>query len=189
MQRQSWRLRAAGSREQIDALVRELGLSATTASVLVRRGYANVESAQAFLAAELPEPGPYRRGYAVRGLGGSGVGWKLREALRGLESDAPGRHLDMVAVGTVADVVPLVDGNRGLAVAGLRQLARTQKPGLRELMRTARVDPAAVDAGAIGFRLAPRLNAAGRLCRPEAALELLLTDDRETAVALASQPD
>src|SRR5205823_8513935 len=95
--------------------------------------------------------------------------------------------LDLVAVATVADVVPLLDENRGLAVAGLRALARTQKAGLRELMRSAGVDPAAVDAGAIGFRLAPRLNAAGRLCRPEAALALLVTDDRETAAALASQ--
>src|SRR5213075_2773871 len=97
------------------------------------------------------------------------------------------RHLDLVALATVADVVPLVDENRGLAVAGLRALARTQKPGLRELMRSARVDPAAVDAGAIGFRLAPRLNAAGRLCRPEAALALLLTEDGDEARRLAAE--
>ena len=84
---------------------------------------------------------------------------------------------------TVADVVPLLDENRGLAVAGLRSLARTQKPGLRELMRVARVDAAAVDAGTIGFRLAPRLNAAGRLGRPEAALELLLTEDATSSRA------
>jgi single-stranded-DNA-specific exonuclease len=83
--------------------------------------------------------------------------------------------------------VPLVDENRGLAVAGLRQLARTQKPGLQALMRTARVDPATADAGAIGFRLAPRLNAAGRLGRPEAALELLLAEEREPAARLAAQ--
>src|SRR5437762_308009 len=62
MQRQSWRLRAAGSREQIDALARELGLSATTASVLVRRGYTEVESARAFLAAELPGHDPLQFG-------------------------------------------------------------------------------------------------------------------------------
>jgi single-stranded-DNA-specific exonuclease len=134
-----------------------------------------------------PVVGPYRGDYPFRELCGTGVVWKLGQALLGTDSEAPRRHLDLVAVATVADVVPLVDENRGLAVAGLRQLARTQKPGLRELMRSARVDPAAVDAGAIGFRLAPRLNAAGRLCRPEAALELLLTDDRETASALASE--
>ena len=140
--------------------------------------------------AELPScpvVGPYRGDYPFRELCGTGVVWKLGQALLGSDSEALRRHLDLVAVATVADVVPLVDENRGLAVAGLRQLARTQKPGLRELMRSARVDPAAVDAGAVGFRLAPRLNAAGRLCRPEAALELLLTDDREAAVELASQ--
>jgi single-stranded-DNA-specific exonuclease len=134
-----------------------------------------------------PVVGPYRGDYPFRELCGTGVVWKLGQALLGAESEALRRHLDLVAVATVADVVPLLDENRGLVVAGLRQLARTQKPGLRELMRSARVDPAAVDAGAIGFRLAPRLNAAGRLCRPGSALELLLTDDRETAIGLAGQ--
>jgi single-stranded-DNA-specific exonuclease len=136
---------------------------------------------------QCPVVGPYRGDYPFRELCGTGVVWKLGQALLGAGSEALGRHLDLVALATVADVVPLVDENRGLAVAGLRTLARTQKPGLRELMRSARVDPATVDAGAIGFRLAPRLNAAGRLCCPEAALELLLTDDRETAVKLAAQ--
>ena len=134
-----------------------------------------------------PVVGPYRGDYPFRELCGTGVAWKIGQALLGPDSEALRQHLDLVAVATVADVVPLLDENRGLAVAGLRQLARTQKPGLRELMRSARVDPATVDAGAIGFRLAPRLNAAGRLCRPEAALELLLTEDREAAKQLASQ--
>ena len=87
------------------------------------------------------------------------------------------RHLDLVALATVADVVPLARREPRARVAGLRALARTQQPGLRALMRVARVDPAAVDAGAVGFRLAPRINAAGRLGRPDAALELLLTTD------------
>ena len=134
-----------------------------------------------------PVVGPYRGDYPFRELCGTGVAWKLGQALLGTDSEALKRHLDLVAVATVADVVPLVDENRGLAVAGLRQLARTQKPGLRELMRSARVDPATVDAGAIGFRLAPRLNAAGRLCRPQAALDLLLTDEPETARKLAAE--
>jgi single-stranded-DNA-specific exonuclease len=134
-----------------------------------------------------PVVGPYRGDYPFRELCGTGVVWKLGQALLGEGSEALVRHLDLVAVATVADVVPLVDENRGLAVAGLRTLARTQKPGLRELMRVARVDPAKVDAGAIGFRLAPRLNAAGRLGRPEAALELLLSEEREPAARLAQQ--
>ena len=136
---------------------------------------------------DCPVVGPYRGDYPFRELCGTGVAWKLGQALLGVDSEALSRHLDLVAVATVADVVPLVDENRGVAVAGLRQLARTQKPGLRELMRSARVDPATVDAGAIGFRLAPRLNAAGRLCRPETGLELLLTDDPEAAKKLAAE--
>jgi single-stranded-DNA-specific exonuclease len=134
-----------------------------------------------------PVVGPYRSEYPFAELCGTGVVWKLGQALLGSDSEALSRHLDLVAVATVADVVPLVDENRGLAVAGLRRLARTQKPGLRELMAAARVDPATVDSGAIGFRLAPRLNAAGRLGRPEAALELLLTEEREPARQLAGQ--
>src|SRR5829696_376374 len=134
-----------------------------------------------------PIVGPYRGGYPFTELCGTGVVWKLGEALLGAGSETLARHLDLVALATVADVVPLVDENRGLAVAGLRQLARTQKPGLQQLMRFARVDPATVDAAAIGFRLAPRLNAAGRLGRPEAALELLLTEEREAAAKLAAQ--
>ena len=136
---------------------------------------------------DCPVVGPYRGDYPFRELCGTGVAWKLGQALLGADSEVLRRHLDLVAVATVADVVPLVDENRGVAVAGLRQLARTQKPGLRELMRTARVDPATVDAGAIGFRLAPRLNAAGRLCRPHTALDLLLTDEPETAKRLAAE--
>jgi single-stranded-DNA-specific exonuclease len=136
---------------------------------------------------DCPVVGPYRGDYPFTELCGTGVVWKLGQALLGTGSEALARHLDLVAVATVADVVPLLDENRGLAVAGLRQLARTQKPGLQELMRSASVDPATVDAGAIGFRLAPRLNAAGRLGRPEAALELLLTEEKEPARLLAAQ--
>src|SRR5215210_6407304 len=103
-----------------------------------------------------PVVGPYRGEYAFRELCGTGVVWKLGQALLGPGSEALARHLDLVAVATVADVVPLVDENRGLAVAGLRQLARSQ-------------------------------NAAGRLGRPEAALELLLSEAREPAAVLAKQ--
>jgi single-stranded-DNA-specific exonuclease len=122
--------------------------------------------------------------YPFQGLCGTGVVYKLAKALGSQDVD---RHLDLVALATIADVVPLVDENRGLAIAGLRALARTQKPGLRALMRHAGVDPAAADEGAVGFRLAPRINAAGRLCRPEAALELLLTEDADEAHRLAGE--
>jgi len=125
--------------------------------------------------------------YPFPELCGTGVVYKLGQALLGPESDVLARHLDLVALATISDVVPLVDENRALAQAGLRALARTQKPGLRALMKTARVDPARVDEGAVGFRLAPRINASGRLSRPEAALELLLTEDPDTAGRLAHE--
>ena len=123
--------------------------------------------------------------YPFPDLCGTGVVYKLGQALYGVDSEVPKRHLDLVALATIADVVPLVDENRSLAIAGLRALARTQKPGLRALMRAAGVDPATVDAGAVGFRLAPRINAAGRLGHPRAALQLLLTDDADDARRLA----
>ena len=125
--------------------------------------------------------------YPFPDLCGTGVVYKLGQALLGEDSDALRRHLDLVALATIADVVPLVGENRSLAIAGLRALARTQKPGLRALMRAAHVDPATVDAGNVGFRLAPRINAAGRLGHPRSALELLLTEDADEARRLADR--
>src|SRR6476659_3396573 len=119
--------------------------------------------------------------YPFPELCGTGVVYKLGQALFGVDSDVPKRHLDLVALATIADVVPLLDENRSMVIAGLRALARTQKIGLQALMRVAGVDPAAIDAGAVGFRLGPRINAAGRLGHPKAALELLLTDDPDDA--------
>jgi single-stranded-DNA-specific exonuclease len=125
--------------------------------------------------------------YPFPELCGTGVVHKLAQALLGTEHEAVRRHADLVALATIADVVPLLDENRSLAIAGLRALARTQKPGLRALMRSAGVDPAAVDSSSVGFRLAPRINAAGRLGRPDAALDLLLTSDEAEATRLASE--
>ncbi len=123
-------------------------------------------------------------GYPFPELCGTGVVYKLAQALgvEGLDE-----QLDLVALATIADVVPLVDENRALAVAGLRRLAASRRAGLVALMRAARVNPATVDESAVAFRLAPRINAAGRLCRPQAALELLLTDDRDQAIELAGR--
>jgi single-stranded-DNA-specific exonuclease len=125
--------------------------------------------------------------YPFPELCGTGVVHKLGEALLGSDHPTVRRHLDLVALATIADVVPLVDENRALASAGLRALAGTRRPGLQALMRSAHVDPAAVDSGAVGFRLAPRINAAGRLCRPDVALELVLTEDGDEAKRLAAE--
>jgi single-stranded-DNA-specific exonuclease len=125
--------------------------------------------------------------YPFPDLCGTGVVVKLAQALLGADHPAIARHADLVALATIADVVPLVDENRALATVGLRGLSRTQKPGLRALMRVAGVDPATVDSTAVGFRLAPRLNAAGRLGRPDVALHLILTQDAREADLLANE--
>jgi single-stranded-DNA-specific exonuclease len=122
--------------------------------------------------------------YPFPELCGTGVVFKLLEALG---VGALDRHLDLVALATVADVVPLVDENRALVAAGMRRLARTDKPGLQALMRVSGVDPASVDTGAVAFRLAPRINAAGRLGHPGSALELLLTTEEPEARRLACE--
>ena len=132
-----------------------------------------------------PVVAPRPSTYPFPELCGAGVVYKLGQALFGLDSEVPRKHLDLVALATIADVVPLVDENRSLAIAGLRALARTAKPGLRALMQVAGVDAATVDATAVAYRLAPRLNAAGRLGLPREALELLLTDDEDEARRLA----
>jgi single-stranded-DNA-specific exonuclease len=98
------------------------------------------------------------------------------------------QFLDLVAVGTIADVVPLVGENRIFARAGLEQLRRTQNLGLHELKRLGGV-PSSVAAHHVSFRIAPRLNAAGRLTDAMLALECLLTDDPARAAQLAENLD
>src|SRR5204862_287904 len=95
------------------------------------------------------------------------------------------RYLDLVALGTVADVVPLREENRVLVAHGLRALERTERPGLVALKQTALVD--GVSVRAIGFRLAPRLNAGGRLADARVAVELLTTESVERAGVLAAE--
>ncbi|MEO8688377.1 MAG: single-stranded-DNA-specific exonuclease RecJ [Solirubrobacteraceae bacterium] len=135
---------------------------------------------------------PRLGGYPCPDLCAAGVAYKLAQALlqaAGEDPVAADEDLDLVALATVADVVSLTGENRRLVRAGLRKLAGTRKPGLRALMDVARVDPSAVDESAIGFRLGPRLNAAGRLGRADAGLELLLTADPERARAIAAELD
>lgn len=98
--------------------------------------------------------------------------------------------LDLVALGTVADVVPLVGANRLLVRAGLERLGRPKRPGLRALKRVAGMEPdAPVSSGQVGFRLGPRINAAGRLDDAGRAVELLLTEDSGRAESLARALD
>jgi single-stranded-DNA-specific exonuclease len=131
-------------------------------------------------------------GYPCPDLCAAGVAYKFAAALlRGAGHDPAGadEDLDLVALATVADCVPLRDENRRLVREGLHVLGASRKPGIRALLRVAKVDPGALDARAIGFRLAPRINAAGRLYRADAGLELLLTGDAERAAAIADELD
>ena len=97
-------------------------------------------------------------------------------------------QLDLVALGTIADIVPLRGENRTLAQHGIRQIARSDRPGVRKLMEVAGVRPP-ICAEDIGFRLGPRLNAAGRLATAETALRLLLTRDESEAADFAALLD
>src|SRR3954449_8227639 len=143
---------------------------------------------------------PVVSGYPFEGLCAAGVAYKLATALcdaagQGAVETVSGRrhptdeHLDLVALATVADMVPLVGENRRLVREGLRLMRDNPRVGLRALMAAASVDPESVDAGALGFRLAPRINAAGRLYRADAGVELMLTDDPDRANAITAELD
>ena len=131
-------------------------------------------------------------GYPCPDLCAAGVAYFVARALYASAGRDPAdadADLDIVALATVADCVPLRDENRRLVRDGLRALGATARPGLRALMAVAQCDPSSVDARACGFRLAPRINAAGRLRRADAGLELLLTEDAGRAEAIARELD
>jgi single-stranded-DNA-specific exonuclease len=124
--------------------------------------------------------------YPCPTLCGAAVAYKLAMALgAGTAAD----DLDLVALATVADLVPLIGENRRLVRQGLAALSATAKPGLRALMAVSRADPSALDTGTLGFRLAPRINAAGRLRRADAGLELVLCEDPVRAREIATELD
>ncbi|MFZ2360850.1 MAG: single-stranded-DNA-specific exonuclease RecJ [Anaerolineae bacterium] len=136
--------------------------------------------------------------YPFKGLAGVGLAFKLAQALLRTHRQTPIRPglavdlaeedlLDLVALGTVADLAPLLDENRTLVQRGLAQLNRTQRPGLQAMMGVAGAAPGQITAATIGFALGPRLNAAGRLDSAMLSYELLLTDDVFKASQLAGQ--
>jgi len=131
--------------------------------------------------------------YPDKDLAGVGIAYKIAEALLSNENNSSlvtlNPLLDLVALGTVADLAPLVGENRALVRKGLRQMRQTTRQGLFSLAAVAELALQKVNAGHIGFMLGPRLNAAGRLKEALAAFELLTTTDVFKAGELAQQLD
>lgn len=124
-------------------------------------------------------------------VAGVGVAWLLMAALNRLlpgPADDIRRYLDFVALGTIADVVRLTPENRILVKNGLLLLGEAKRPGIFALKEVSRIPPtSSLGSGQVGFSLAPRINAAGRMGSPEAALDLLLAPDLSTARPLAAK--
>jgi single-stranded-DNA-specific exonuclease len=130
--------------------------------------------------------------YGCPELCASGVVLKLSEALfaaAGRDAAEAAEDIDLAALATVCDLVPLRGENRRIVREGLVALGRTRRPGLRALMEVGHVAPAELSEHSLGFRLGPRINAAGRMQRADAALELLLTHDDARAEEVARELD
>lgn len=131
--------------------------------------------------------------YPFLDLAGCGVAFKLVQALQtkldGLDDGQEKWLLDLVALGTVCDVVTLIDENRANVYWGLKVLSKTRRPGLKALMAVARVEPDKVNARSLGFGLGPRMNAAGRLETAQIALDMLTATDPIVALEKAQELD
>ncbi|MEW5719445.1 MAG: single-stranded-DNA-specific exonuclease RecJ [Chloroflexota bacterium] len=134
--------------------------------------------------------------YPTKELSGVGVAFKLAQALLRVNDRVPLKNqtpisedalLDLVALGTVADLVPLTNENRALVKRGIARLRQSERPGIQSLIRHAAIKPEMLDTGNIGFTLAPRLNAAGRLEHALMAYDLLTTIYPDEAEALAQK--
>ena len=126
-------------------------------------------------------------GYPHKNLSGVGVAFKLAAALSGSQEEVLAEYADMVCLGTVADVMLLQGENRVFVTRGLQSLRNTHRPGIAALMQETGCAPETVSASSIGFMLAPRINAAGRMGQIDLAVELFLTPDPHRAADLARQ--
>ncbi|KIL53371.1 hypothetical protein KP77_03470 [Jeotgalibacillus alimentarius] len=124
--------------------------------------------------------------YPFRELAGVGVAFKLAHALL---KDVPEELLDLVAIGTIADLVPLTGENRLLVQKGLKQLRATERKGLHALLKKSGATLSEADEETVGFAIGPRINAVGRLSDAAPAVDLLMTDDSQAAEGLAIEID
>ena len=125
-------------------------------------------------------------GYPHKNLSGVGIAFKLASALCGSQEEVLASYADMVCLGTVADVMSLQGENRVFVTRGLDMLRHTTRPGLAALMELAGCEPKSLSASSVGYMLAPRINAAGRMGRIELAVELFLTRDPAKGAELAA---
>ena len=130
---------------------------------------------------------PLLGNYPFRRLCGAGVAFKLVQALGGME--AIESLWELAALATIADIVPLLDENRVIVSFGLKAMSHTQRPGLIALMESASVDAKTVSASDVAFRMAPRINAGGRLALASRGVELLTTRKMETAREISAELD
>lgn len=126
---------------------------------------------------------PHKPGdtYPHKNLSGVALAFKLVCALSGNPEEMLREYADMVCLGTVADVIPLVGENRVFVSRGLQALKHTIRPGLAALIKECGCDPDSLNASSIGFMLAPRINAAGRMGQIDIAIDLFLTHDEAQA--------
>ena len=132
---------------------------------------------------------PHRRDaqYPFPQLAGVGVAFKLAAAVCGDQDAMFREYCDLVALGTIADVMPLLEENRVLVTGGIESMRRCRRVGLLALMGACQLTPGAIHSSAIGYTLAPRINAAGRMGQVDLAARLFLTQDPEEAHRLAEE--
>ena len=133
---------------------------------------------------------PVISNYPYPHLCGAGVAWKLASVIRareGLDGIGDEADLDLVALATVADMMPLTGENRTIVRDGLAVARRGGRLGMRALMSASGVEPLALTAGDLGFRLGPRVNAVGRMYRADAGVELFLTEDPSRAAEIGQE--
>jgi len=142
-------------------------------------------------ALSIVNPHQYDCSYPNKGLAGVGVAYKLISALleRAGYGNSSEEFLDIVSIGTIADVVPLLEENRVIVKNGLKRIRNTKNEGIKALLEVCGLSGKELNAYNVAFMLAPRINAAGRIADATECVELLLTDDSSRAIEIARKLD